>query len=397
MRPTWVIALSLSALLATSAAAQDVHEAPSGKTEWGIFPEASFDTDVGFGVGVIGNVARLEPGMDPWKFRVTAQAFLTFGRAPDGRFRVPYTNNYLDFDMPALAGGRLRITGRAYLRRQTNSPWYGVGNLSVASPDRAAGRFHEYDHLFPGLRVDAWLRVTDAFAVVAGGKVQWNWISSADGSLVSEQGPGLVGARRHGLLQVQGGVLYDTRDDEPAPVRGVFAELTLRAGAVAEEGTGYGGLNANARFYQPILRDRLILAGRVMADVLIGDPPFYELGRFAGTRPEEVFGAYGVRGLPQRRYAGKVRLLGNLELRARVATFRLLKIRWTVGGLGFVDAGRVWAGLRPRPDLDGRTLGLKVGAGFGLRVRMGTSFVLRGDFAWSADGSGVYVDVNHIF
>ena len=63
----------------------------------------------------------------------------------------------------------------------------------------------------------------------------------------------------------------------------------------------------------------------------------------------------------------------------------------------FVEAGRVWWGLQTRPELDGRDLGLKVGAGFGLRIRMGTSFVLRGDFAWSADGSGAYIDVNHIF
>ncbi len=371
---------------------------PEGpRTEWAIFPELSYDSDIGLGFGVLGNVARIKPGVEPWLWKVQAQAYVTLGRDPDGKLAVNYTNDYLDFDFPAIAGGRVRVTGRADFRRQVNTPWYGVGNATAKTPDRAGGRYHLVDHIYPGVRADAWIALGRGVSAVAGARFVLNWINAFEGSLLERQAPGLVGAGTHQLLLVQGGVLYDTRDFELAPQRGVFGELTLRGGAVFGDGTGFGGVNATLRAYQPIVRDRLIFAGRAMADVLAGDPPFYELARFAGTRPDELWGSWGIRGVGMRRYAGKVRVMGNLELRGRIVTFPLLKRSFTIGALAFLDAGRVWAELTPRPDLDGRGVGLHAAGGFGLRLIWGDAFVVRGDFGWSEDGSGIYVDVGHIF
>ncbi len=390
------LGLGSGSAVAEEADAEASDEAAS-RIEAALFPELSYDSDIGLGFGILGSVAKVRDGVHPWIWNIQAQGYVTLGKGQDGKVTVTYTNDYLDFDFPQLAGGKVRLRGRADFRRQINTPWYGIGNDTDADPDRADGGYHLVDHIYPGLRADALIQLPRGVAVVAGGRLMFNWINFYEGSLLEEQADELVGAGRHQTVQVQAGIILDNRDRELAPQRGVFAEFTLRGGAVLEDFQGYGGLNATLRGYQALIDDRLIVAGRAMADVLVGDPPFYELARFAGTRPDELWGSWGVRGIGMRRYAGKVRLMGNFELRGRLVTFNVLKRPLTIGALGFVDAGRVWAELKQRPDLDGTGLGIHVGGGFGLRLIWGDAFVVRGDFGWSEGSSGIYVDVGHIF
>ena len=69
------------------------------------------------------------------------------------------------------------------------------------------------------------------------------------------------------------------------------------------------------------------------------------------------------------------------------------------GLVPFFDAGRVWADSTPQPELDGQGLGLKYGAGGGLRLQSGSSFLLRLDVAASPDASPVsgYFSAGQIF
>jgi outer membrane translocation and assembly module TamA len=96
-----------------------------------------------------------------------------------------------------------------------------------------------------------------------------------------------------------------------------------------------------------------------------------------------------VRGVPAQRYYGKEKLIGNVEVRTDVAGFHAIGKQWGVDVVGFFDAGRVWADWTPQPRLDGTGLGLKWGTGIGLRLRQGTTFVVRGDIAWSPDAQPI--------
>ena len=53
-------------------------ESPSAKTEFGIVPIAGGNTDVGLGGGFLTNVARLDPAVSPYAWRLEAAAFITF-------------------------------------------------------------------------------------------------------------------------------------------------------------------------------------------------------------------------------------------------------------------------------------------------------------------------------
>ena len=131
---------------------------------------------------------------------------------------------------------------------------------------------------------------------------------------------------------------------------------------------------------------------------MLGSPPFYELARFGDT--DAIGGGNGVRGVPAQRYYGKVKVLGNFELRATPLAFRLWSKPFNLGVAVFVDAGRVWTELgSAHPELDGTGLGIKYGIGGGLRLQQGRTFLVRLDIAWSpdADPIGAYFGTGHVF
>ena len=128
---------------------------------------------------------------------------------------------------------------------------------------------------------------------------------------------------------------------------------------------------------------RVTLAVRGVFDVYVGNPPFYELAKYDNTYA--LGGILGVRGVPAERYYGKVKLLGNAEVRTDVVTFQALGKKLLFGVVGFFDGGRLWADTTAHPELDGTSVGLKYGTGGGLRLQSGEAFVLRADVAWSPD------------
>jgi hypothetical protein len=180
----------------------------------------------------------------------------------------------------------------------------------------------------------------------------------------------------------------------------MFHELSARFTPDPHSEISYGGTTLALRFYQSIYRDRLVFAVRILGDVLFGTPPLYELARHGGLFPMPApGGGSGVRGVPIHRYHGKVKLLSNWELRGRILPFTWLGQRFNIGAVAFIDAGRVWTNLSSPTRFDGTDLGLKLGAGGGLRIQWGEALLLRTDVAWSpdADPVGFYFNVNHVF
>jgi outer membrane protein assembly factor BamA len=162
----------------------------------------------------------------------------------------------------------------------------------------------------------------------------------------------------------------------------------------------FAQVTAVARGFVPIGNPHVTLAMRFVVDAMFGDPPFYELSRFRDTYDTYALGGlYGVRGVPAQRYYGKVKALGNVELRTEAFSFRAFGHPIVVGFVGFFDGGRVWADTTPQPALDGRRIGLKYGVGGGLRFQSGRAFVLRADVAYSPDASpvGAYVAAGQMF
>ncbi|MCO4771937.1 MAG: hypothetical protein KDA24_18040 [Deltaproteobacteria bacterium] len=389
------------------------------KTEVSVLPGAAYDSNLGFGFGVVGDVARFHPDYDPYKARLSAQIFLYLGPRPAGGVRVTYQHHYVKLDLPQLANDRLRLRFTLRYRSQINVGYYGMGN---AAPDTrpwetidreldpegwaAARQYNEYSFIKPEFSAESLYRIAGPVSAYGAFRMWWTWVDVVDQSKLAEDlaSPDenltrfLVGAQRHGVVEGTAGLIYDTRDNEIAPNTGMFHELAVRGGPTLEMPGGYGGLHLQARFFGSLLDDWIVVAGRVMADALFGQPPFLELSRYAGQWPDYgPGGAVSIRGVPLQRYHGKIKLIGNFELRTKLLRFNLFKRPLEAGLIAFFDTGRVWADWTPQPTLDGEALGLAVGVGGGLRIQWGGTFMVRADVGWSPDGLGVYFDVNHIF
>jgi len=298
------------------------------------------------------------------------------------------------------------MEARVSFTTETTQRFYGLGNASVApAADVPARDFYGRTH--PMVWVRARYRIANQFHAGFGAYYTQNWLTvSADSTLAQQMMTGDETVRRilgrassHGVLVLEPLLLYDGRDNEIAPDKGWYHQIKLRMSPAFGDALPYQyfQINATSRVYVTVIPERLVLAARVVADVQLGDPPFYELARYDDTYA--LGGGNGVRGVPGQRYYGKVKVFSNWEARSRLVELTLLGKHLTLGLAVFFDIGRAWTELASHPELDGTGWGLKFGMGGGLRLQEGKTFVVRGDLAWSPDARpvGGYVTVGQMF
>lgn len=402
-------------------------------TEVGILPAFNYNSDLGLGVGALASLAGFSPNTRPYAWRLQILAYATL--RDDGRgIHAPYHDDYVRFDVPRLLGSPLRLSGEVAFRKFSNAAYHGFGNRSRRAEagdlgfltDEAARAHHVYDRIYPSasLRLRYPLFTSPSpqedlrIELFGGTQLVLNDFTIGEGTALARdielsRTPGPDGDTLRGLLRgtddhllwvLCGGLLFDTRDQELAPSKGTLTELSVRVSPGVEAGLVFAGVTASTALFFPLLGKRLVLATRLAFDALTGAVPFYELSRFGGFEPSEApGGGWAVRGVLRQRYAGKVKVLSNLELRAQLFPFQLLGQRFELGMSTFADAGRVFADFAPLKlrgaPLDGPFHELAVGLGGGLRLRWGETLLIRADLAYApTEGtSGFYLDIGHLF
>ncbi len=377
------------------------------RTSVGAVPIAGGDSDIGFGIGEVSEIAHRVPGYEPYRWRVENTAFITFSRENE-RIRVPYQDYYVLFTVPDLIPNRLRLEIRPSYTHETTQKYYGLGNASKVGPiSDPRDSYYEYGRIHPTMLVRARLRMAPKWFLEAGIAYTHNWIDRKEDTKLTEQMRtgtpeirSLLGqTKSHGVAFFEYALLHDSRDNETSAHRGQYHQVKLR---LSPGGTDwlpyrYGQANATFRFYASPVQRYLTVAIRTVADIQFGNPPFYELARFENTFA--LGGSLGVRGVPAQRYYGKVKFFGNVELRSELFDFRMFGKALGFGIATFFDAGRLFADLKRQPALDGTGIGLKYGLGGGLRLKQGKTFVIRLDVAYSPDARpiGVYFGAGQIF
>jgi len=247
--------------------------------------------------------------------------------------------------------------------------------------------------------------------------VDWNIIPQ------SEKDGGMFAAVKLGLV-------FDSRDNEPNPQRGIWTEIIL---ASAPKGfsnmeQGFMKLAITHRQYFTIVKERLTFAYRLGGQFNIaGHTPYYAQGimyysKMAGAYNEGLGGAKTLRGIQRNRVVGDGIVFGNFEFRWKFWKFYLAKQNFYMAFSGFFDTGRVVQFMDVEEQAKKINDGIDVGdpnyvelddyfdfgaegfhnsAGAGLHIAMNQNFILALDYGRALneqDGeSGFYVGLNFLF
>lgn len=387
--------------------ARESDESGASSTELTVLPIVGGDSDVGIGGGVIASLARVEPNLEPYLWRLEGVGSATV-LPRDGEYQVRYVDVYLLLALPHLIRDELGLNLRVSYTKESDLSYYGLGNGAELVPGLGLDHpYYSYDWTHPKVELTFENQLGKGFELVAGLSYTYNQVDIPLGGKLAEDAESPVPEVRqrlrlvpsYGVFSSIAGLNWDTRDDEVAPEGGHYHSLRLdySPSVGSELPFAWGRANLVLRQYVSLWPGRLVFAGRLIGDALFGEPPFYELARIDNTFA--IGGTRGVRGVPSPRYYGMVKLLANLELRARLFSFDLFGKSNDLGVVAFTDLGRVVADYSALSGLDGDGLGAKVAFGGGLRVRAGKSFVLRLDVAGSPqeDSVSAYLAAGHLF
>ena len=225
--------------------------------------------------------------------------------------------------------------------------------------------------------------------------------------------------------QLRLGMIYDSRDHNSDPTRGIYAEATLVGAPDIIDRKGYGNLSYTFlwRQYIPLYKDKLTLAYRLGAQNRIaGKTPWYMINNlntmfFQKMYTEGLGGSVTLRGVNRNGVLGEGFAFGNLELRWRLLGFQFINQNWQVALNPFYDAGLVTQTFREKEMMDadgiseyiagtryfsGEKEHLHMSAGCGLKLIMNRNLIVSVDMGKSLnkrDGEKLktFIGFNYIF
>lgn len=196
---------------------------------------------------------------------------------------------------------------------------------------------------------------------------------------------------------VQTALIYDTRDFEPDPSRGVYFELANEfSNQVIGSQFNFNKLFFQGRYYRKIpLGPRTVFTARAGVGNIFGSKaPFFEYQD--QWSPDGSINAMGgrqsLRGYRANRFLARSLWFSNIELRVRLAETKIRKQRFSFTVVPFFDAGTVrdkWQDLNFK--------NVKTSYGGGLRIAWNQSTVLSFDYGISNEDKLFFFGIGQIF
>lgn len=440
--------------LATSAAGDSTtlvdKSAEIAKKGWnfGVLPAISFDNDLGFQYGGLINLYHYGDGTRYPVYDHSLYLEVSAYTRGSGIYRfayhsdrlIPKTEVFLDVSyIPNQAYNFFGWNGYDVIY---NQQWE-----DESQPDDVykSGVFYRYENKMFRFKTDFQGRIQQAFSWQAG----LQWYDYAVGSVdidrlnkgrkedeklppLSEQ-PGLFDKYKEwGLIDedeasggsvtlLKAGFLYDTRDNKPNPMTGMWSEVAIEAAPefLGTLNSGYTKLSLIHRQYFTLIPDDLSFAARLAVQANIaGEAPFWIqplmiTSMLRGATEEGLGGVRNLRGIPRNRIVGAGLAYGNAELRWKFYRTRMFRQNFYFGFNTFLDAGQVIQKIDVEEKVKALNLPdeseyfsfgsekLHISYGLGFRIAMNQNFILAVDWGKSADErdgtSGFYVGLNYLF
>ncbi len=366
------ILLFFALIISLNLAAQD----KPVKTGWkfgGALPAVSFDSDLGFQYGALFELFNYGDGSkypDYYDHTYTEVSRFTKG---SGIYRLMYESNHL------IPGVEL-VTDLSYLPDRA-SHFYGFnGYDAIFNKDWMDDEAEAYrSRMFYRYERNQFRFKNDFSGKLSGDHLRWSAgfalqkfsVSSVDidklnkGKDESEmlpslsEEPGLFELYRDslGLLDaneadggwvntIRAGLVWDSRDNRPNPMKGIWTELGIEAapGFLGND-QGFSKLYITHRQYFTLVEKDLAFVYRLgYQTTLTGNTPFFYqsqviTSRLTGASSEGLGGASTLRGVMKNRVIGDAFFYGNVELRWKPLYFRFLKQECYLGLNFFYDFG----------------------------------------------------------
>jgi len=212
------------------------------------------------------------------------------------------------------------------------------------------------------------------------------------------------------------GVKYDTRDNEPNPMTGLWSEMmVLVAPGFLSDGYSYTRFAFTHRQYFTLVPKKVSLVYRFSYQAkLTGEMPFYMLPLVYNSAPQLTLSGLGggttMRGILRNRVVGEDFIYGNAEIRWKIFRTIILNQNFYVALAGFADAGMI-TGKYKLPELTDpqgiawMAIGEKekphISYGGGAHFAINDNFVITMDYGWADDPRdgkrGTYIGLNFLF
>jgi outer membrane protein assembly factor BamA len=419
------------------------------KTGWtfGALPAISFNSDLGFQYGALVNLYHFGDGSTYPKYRHSIYAEISRYTKGSGVNRLFYDSEFL---IPGI-----RVTADLSYFTEKALDFYGFNGYNAVY--NASWEDEDEDdyvsRLFYRHERQMFRFITDFQGPVIGKKLRWvaglgilqNTLASVDidalneGKDVEDQLPDVPGLYdkyvEWGIIpedQKDGGwtnhlklgLVYDTRDNEPNPMKGMWSEILLFTAPkfFGNGDFGYSRISATHRQYFTLVPDRLSFAYRLnYLGTISGEVPFfmqpYQINSFsASSNTDGLGGSKTVRGMLRNRVVGDAMAYGNFELRWKFYKGVVFNQNIYLALSAFSDMGKVLKEIEfdeppavgpfpGSPSLtdffvsDSEALHVTFGGGF--RIAMNENFIVAVDYGTPKDkkdgGGGLYIGLNWLF
>ncbi len=415
------------------------------KTGWnfGALPTITFDTDLGFQYGGLINLYHYGDGSRYPKYDHSLYLEVSRFTKGSGINRLYYDSDKLikglqtSVDISFLSDKAYDFYGFNGYDAVVNADWF-----DDESSDYRTRMFYKYDRKMFRFKVDLQGKL-------AGEKVKWIGginLLNFDLGLVDidklnknkegsdllpshDEQPGLYEkyVDEWGIISAEdanggfvptlkAGLVYDTRDNTPNPMKGMWTEAVLMGSPEFLGGEhNFTKLCLIHRQYFTIIPKDLSFAYRLAYQTTLGgDVPFYYQTQMItsvlkGASSEGLGGGNSLRGIRRNRVMGDGYFLGNVEARWKFVRFQFINNNFYLGLNAFADFGQVTdkidfnaPNVEDRADyFDIDSESMHYSFGLGLRIAMNENFIIKCDYGMAADKrdgeSGVYIGLNYLF
>lgn len=442
-----------SALLvafATTTYGQQDTTAPKSKEKikkglnFGALPAVAFDSDLGFQYGLLVNLFQYGDGTTYPDYRWSLYA--EWSRTTKGS-----GTNQLFFDSKYLLPHQIRVTADVSLLTEQALDFYGfngyesIYNTAFTDKDDEFYRtrvFYRHERKLARITIDFQKKIADLPLRALVGYGYFNSrIASVDidklnkgkdeddllppneeglydkyvdwGLIPKEEADGGT----HNFLKT--GLVYDTRDNEANPNRGIWSEVVIMTAPrfMGNNETAYTKLSLTHRQYITLKKETLTFAYRLgWQGTINGKAPFYMqpymVNTFTkSTKNDGLGGARSLRGILRNRIVGDAFAYGNFELRYKFWKFQKWNQNFYLSLNGFSDVGMITKtidmDLTKVPAGDEALFftkadqSLHVSYGAGLRIAMNQNFIVAVDYGLAADKrdgtKGMYINLGFLF